>query len=524
MENFENSITKFNGQYLKCVVSNYTSSKNLLANSGSLIVIQPKSGKLNDIELAKAYKNGTIHRNYVYLGNEFLASGFGFAAQEVLEKAENIVKNYDDDINKLVQKDAELNQKIDDKISEVYEEISNYVKTEGGHIENTYVTLNGHNILTKDIILYGEEAKYKDLTVDDVKITIDNNECLNDEVLLPIGSIIHNVEIIIDITKNDSDGLRSLQVLHNMGNDDEAYEGTKVLYDLDTDITIDADYDKYRIFYNKTFSDGALNGLLINRYKKEVLKSLYINVKGTSVSNYKPYPLIYKKYNINLISSGNAIQDHTIDMRSIVNIRPQYYIKYSEDGTLEQDKFTGVCMLNSFNDYDRTTVRIPINASMNTSGSICIAVPSNFTLSKLNIIKDGVSSFNWTGAISIIKGKKMKCINTDTSNPYYINFDIYFVKASNGFYEFDNSSYQMEAVIIYNYAKDMTMIDGEYDNIPTKNVSSAELSLNDTSFLNINDEDFNNLYWINYNHSYSPNIDSLKDRLSESNINGAVKS
>ena len=77
MDRYKKDINKFDGQYLKCIVSNYTSSKNLLANSGSLIVIQPKYGKLNDLDLEEAYANGTIHRNYVYLGDEFLASGFG---------------------------------------------------------------------------------------------------------------------------------------------------------------------------------------------------------------------------------------------------------------------------------------------------------------------------------------------------------------------------------------------------------------------------------------------------------------
>ena len=113
-----NNISKFNGQYLKCIVSNYTSSKNYLGNSGSLIVIQPKSGRLNDIEWETKHKNGDISRNYVYLGNEFLASGFGFGSQYILEKAEAIINLYDDDISTLGRKDKELDEKIDREIGE----------------------------------------------------------------------------------------------------------------------------------------------------------------------------------------------------------------------------------------------------------------------------------------------------------------------------------------------------------------------------------------------------------------------
>ena len=251
MNNISNNITKFNGQYLKCVVSNYTSTKNYLGNSGSLIVIQPKSGKLNDIELENDYKNGNIHRNYVYLGNEFLASGFGFGSQYILEKAENIVNSYDSDIKSLKDKDAQIEDKIAQEVRILNEKLTNYVKIQGGPIDETQITINGQAITTKDIILHGEEARYKNLEIKNINILINNNVCENSTILMPIGSYIQKINVEIEIYKNDSGGIKELSILHNFDEDDQIYEGTKIKYDLDSDILIDSDYSIYKLFYSK---------------------------------------------------------------------------------------------------------------------------------------------------------------------------------------------------------------------------------------------------------------------------------
>ncbi len=526
METYDKSINKFNGKYLKCIVSNYTSAKNLLANSGSLIVIQPKTQTLNDTLLESKYADGTLHRNYVYLGDEFLASGFGFASESVLRKAESIVKNYDDDINSLKKKDEELDKKITIETTKLWNALNDYVKINGGHIENTIVTLNGYDIPTKDIILYGEEAQYYNMEVKNVNIKIDNIECKDDVVMLPIGSKVKKIDVDIELAKNDSGGISSLYVLHKI--DDDEYEGTKVMYDLDSSITIDTDYDLYQLFYSKKLSQ--LNeDLIIDSYKEDVLKRFYINVAPTPRSAYKYYPLLEKKYGAKIISSGNAIGANTIDIGKTISIRPQYYAKCSETGELSQEKFTKSFALNSFKDYDETVIRFDINDQMNINKSIYVAIPSNFSAYKIYMVRNNLELFNWTGAVSVIRNKKMPCINTDAENPYYIDYDIYCISALNGFSDNDGSGdlYQIEFNIIYNYAKDLNSIDGEYiNNEPTKIVTTSETSLSTIEYEQINDEIFNNLYWINYNNTYANTLNNVKtftSRLYNTSINGAVK-
>ena len=89
-----NDITKFNDKYLKCVVTKYksTTSDNALGNSGSLIIYQPASGN-------------SINRNYIYLGSEFVASGYGFSTEAVQRKAKKIVREYNGQIDKLNKSD-----------------------------------------------------------------------------------------------------------------------------------------------------------------------------------------------------------------------------------------------------------------------------------------------------------------------------------------------------------------------------------------------------------------------------------
>ena len=78
--NISNDINKFDGKYLKCIVSKYKAVTNYLANSGSMIILQPGGDYIN--------------RNYMYLGDEFIASGYGFSTEEVQRNGERIVNIY----------------------------------------------------------------------------------------------------------------------------------------------------------------------------------------------------------------------------------------------------------------------------------------------------------------------------------------------------------------------------------------------------------------------------------------------
>ena len=142
-----NDISKFNNQYLKCIVTKYDSTVNAvngyLANSGALIVYHPESETDTYTTIINGEEiNTKYNRNYVYLGNEFLASGYGFLCKDMRDDAEKIVKNYDRTIKDI--KDTIQNEK-NDRISgdrSIREELNNYIKT-NGFIDNTKVNING---------------------------------------------------------------------------------------------------------------------------------------------------------------------------------------------------------------------------------------------------------------------------------------------------------------------------------------------------------------------------------------------
>ena len=83
INNINNDINRFDGKYLKCVVSKYPSVLKFLANSGSMIVLQPQNELITQ-DIVETISNGKYkiniknseskQRNYIYLGDEFLAS------------------------------------------------------------------------------------------------------------------------------------------------------------------------------------------------------------------------------------------------------------------------------------------------------------------------------------------------------------------------------------------------------------------------------------------------------------------
>ena len=102
--NINNDINKFDGKYLKCIVSKYPSVIKFLANSGSMIVLQPQNEMINQ-DIKETNNNGEYYvetksgenqqRNYIYLGNEFLASGYGFSTIQYRKTGERIIKSFD---------------------------------------------------------------------------------------------------------------------------------------------------------------------------------------------------------------------------------------------------------------------------------------------------------------------------------------------------------------------------------------------------------------------------------------------
>ena len=499
-----NDITKFNDKYLKCVVTKYKSatSDNALGNSGSLIIYQPASGN-------------SINRNYIYLGSEFLSSGYGFSTEEVQRKAEKIVREYDAQIDKFNKSDELLYNIIAEKYNDLLEKLKNYILENDGDISKTKITLNNYKIPTKDVILYGEEAQYKNLEILDVTVKINGIESKNNEIFLPFGSYIDEIYVLVNYRANDSGGIGRLQVKHNLNNQSQS---TIINYETNDSYTYDNESISGTIVYKKILD----NPILVNGYLENIIEKFFISVKETPSANYKAYPGIKEKYNINILSSGNAIKENIIDIVKHINVRPQFYMHYHNicntisfnDGNCESKP------LNSFVDYDET--KLIINIGDTSSQYMYFAIPSAFKLRKLYVVKNNIEKYNWTGVVEVQDNIDIQVFYKykATDDSYSIKHSLYRIKSETGY--IDNVSVELD--VLYNKVKQEN--DKEYtDTVQLKLITdkNENVSFNNTSIMN--DEDFNNIYWINANNPENENeLKSLEKRLDRISENGTNKS
>lgn len=394
--NINNDINKFDGKYLKCVVSKYNSSIKYLANSGTLIILQPSNA---------------INRNYIYLGNEFLASGYGFSSEENQIKGESIVKEFDNIVKALQKANDKETEDREKQYNEIIKTLRKYVLINGGHIENTVIELNGQKILTKDIILYGEEAQYKNLEVDNIIVTITGNNDYqykvnfkNNDIVVdfPIGTEITNIQIEIITKDNDSGGLEYLEVLHDFKRyDADENEGVLIKYDCDTENTvntiiedeINSSYNLHKYIYHYKIAEDVENYLsdiinwteelnelnnisprdnaqearkielenlleqisnkkapvIVTEKLLNILKGLYLYVKETPITSLKNYPGLEAK-GIKILSTGNKILANKINTKLNVSINPIYFAQWAFLGYNKNNKnFTEFNIINSFN-------------------------------------------------------------------------------------------------------------------------------------------------------------------------------
>ena len=144
INNINNDINRFDGKYLKCVVSKYPSVLNFLANSGSMIVLQPQNELINQ-DIKETVEDGEYYieaknsegkqRNYIYLGNEFLASGYGFSTIQYRNTGERIIRTYDNTIRALKKADANETKTRTDEDEKLWDNFKNYVAIDGGPIK-----------------------------------------------------------------------------------------------------------------------------------------------------------------------------------------------------------------------------------------------------------------------------------------------------------------------------------------------------------------------------------------------------
>lgn len=506
-----NDISKFNNQYLKCIVTKYDSTVNAvngyLANSGALIVYHPESETDTYTTIINGEEiNTKYNRNYVYLGNEFLASGYGFLCKDMRDDAEKIVRNYDRTIKDI--KDTIQNEK-NDRISgdrSIREELNNYIKT-NGFIDNTKVNINGKVINTKDLLLHGEEAKYENLEITNINIKINDNNVSKfdgNNIYLPLGIAINSIEIEVEYNINDSGGIYKLEVLHKYDafsslniDEKESIQSVVIKYDQDNNGNATEGTIKYkRIFKDRT------NLNIITKDIQDFIQGFYIYVKETPIEKYKNYPRIKEYFDIEIPSTGNIIKNNVIQLLKHINIIPLYSIHYifshavNNYSDIKENFEKQYKLIDNANEIKIDN--IPHNNANSTPNNIFyFAIPSIYSINKVYAVDDQNIKYNWTGSIFIssVSNKLLTYKNTDNENICICNYNFYRLITSNGFNK-------CKQIIIYvSLIEDNITYDNDND-IKLTNESNNEL--NNVSFefkKSINDEDFNNLYWVSFKNN-----------------------
>lgn len=510
--NINSTIDRFNGKYLKCVVSKYKSILKYLANSGAMIILQQteKSNESNN--------ESKDIRNYIYLGDEFLASGYGFIKKEIRDEAEKFILEYDD-----------RKQAFHDEIEEEYkeyinQELDDYVEKDGGDVTNTIIYANAANkaIPLKNILLETTPYIYKDFNIDYLNIifndgdnvknnnielyNINNSNSANLEktIYIPFGNTLETITYEIKYSNNDTYGIYNDPIInsydeHENPIDENPINAIEIKYDNQSYIfkligkTINANNNnvsyKYKI-------DGDQK---IQITKATPIQQIFkLHIKGTQWDDNDNSKL---QYYTNLVDTdGNKIEgiasreyiidDYDLSFNININVKPQYYFIYGYAISNGTDSINTVAQLNI--DDMLTQIRIPVGYP--TDNNVYFGIPGNFVLQSLYTVNNR-ERYNVIGACQESKTENIY-INCplSTANNIKINYIYYKFNAQN---IKDNQTTN-------NIFFELT-IKRVKDNADTSNNASINIDKIKFDYITY-DEEFNNLYWINCRNLNATNI------------------
>ena len=473
------SINKYNNQYLKCIVTKYKSSVKLLSNSGSLIILKP---------------NDNVDRSYIYLGDTFLASGYGFEKEEDLLTSEKIVKEYDSTINELKETDQSLIEVISNNYNDLLNKLNDYVKIGtgtnnennwGGNISNTYVNLNGVNVPIINIIQHGRDAIYDDIEIKKITKTVitENNEYNTESSILniPIGTVIKKIKISIEYDPHDSGGINKMIVKY--ASNDDISKSVYVQYDGNAPVQLSntSTFRKDFILDLTQNNNAAIQGYVVKDKDLNVISNLSLVISGSQT--YKVYPDLKELYNVDIISTNNVIREHEIENLTSLSIHPITYIKYYVNYNNGNDNIS----LDNFNSNngleDSESIIYDIINIDNAAKRIVIAVPSIFKVLNISYIPNssdkyfGNEEYNWSGSSIIVPNIKMQYQSLNVVCNLY---DITIQSNSNPNNELNSGNIKLTLLNTHN-------------NIDLRSETTSEYILNGKRFVN---EYFDNIYWV----------------------------
>ena len=495
-------LSRFNDKYLKCIVTKRKSSMNILKDQGAVII----------------YQNSGI--NHLYLGNEFIAAGWGFKSKEDLNKAETIIETYDSDINSINENIENINDTISD--------ISNTVNEMNDKINPTvYIYDKNHEkVELHEVFFTGIPAFYEDFEITDIeKIIIYNNSQIlkikgdQNVIDLPLGSTIKKVTYNISCNIHDCGGVKEVNLSYFSSSDD-------YVNNIATPMSIN-NLQWQNLDKNKVLS---ITHEFITPYRIDkdenltVINNILISINGTVPEQYKKYPeLTLSNNKFEIYSLENILNDHNINIDPLI-IRPipfiRYYMftgndinTYSTTEMLDimnnptsQYSYKGNVMLDNYSLGQSLETYIPIHNK--STKIINLFIPKSFELHELTYVTS-TNEYNWTGAVGILK-------ETDSDLPIllkmasgtFIEYNLYQIRISKVIdpvtFETMNETGRLKLSI---YMKKTDFSKDIYE------LSPSSIEFNEPSNWDLlYNECFTRDHWISYNS----NMDELEDKIIQS--------
>ena len=536
-----NTLLKLNNEYVKLYITLNSNLPELLKNSGSLIVYHNDKAnnnqeisdtiltetsnddnneiiEINRLENLYTNNNNNLGTNYLYLGNEVIASGWGFDNEKqkdfVIENLNIIperINSIIDVLNKIIGKSKQQLYVSKEGDLGSYDEL--YIASDHFEFDDN-INLNKSNDSTNEGIKISDlpkllyKAKYKQEEIINIQYLIssitfngktkeynndydyiDNN---NKYFYVPYNCDL-TYKIIIKYIANDSGQVKSIK----FNNDD-----------------IDSEYITSGITVNNSIT---YNIITIN---KRITNVTDIINPIIDITFYKTNSAKYKNYLYleNLYSIEHIIPEHTVRLNSLFNsykIVPKdvLYNKHtllskgiSDSYSSNSNTYDYIGMKEDFNirslsdfnnnliiDENKILIKDVINNNEEKRYLLIYEIPVSYNINKIILhSNDGLTHKNILGNFKIYN----KYVNNKPIN--YCNIIYTLININNG-------SYYIEFNFTKNNIKNNEYINNNFNNINLLN----EDVINNTYYLTTDDYDAG--YWFNGNNNYF--LDALNDIL-----------
>lgn len=505
-------LSRFNEKYLKCIVTKRPSTMRVLKDHGAVII----------------YQNSGY--NFLYLGDEFIASGYGFKTQEELNSAVEIINKYASD-----------NESINNKLEELEEALNNITQNVQDMLDDYKPVIyvkdkNGTEALLNELFFHGKTAEYKDFEITSISktITYNNNKTIiipadQNIIDFPLGTIIRKVSYTLHCELNDCGGINHIYTSY-YPDSEAAIEGN-----VQTSSISNVQWQNLAKQKSLIISHEFVDPFIVDFYQDvKLINNVRIDIAETTKEQYKPYPELEltEGESFEIYSLENIIRDHSIYIDTLW-IHPTLSIRYyleseSQDineikRTLENrtstDQNKGEIELKNLNKGDVNDIYIDIDRK--NIKKIHIFVPVSCAIHAVHYITNTTeythaSDYNWTGAVGVLK-------HLSNSTPITLSYNRCDINGSEHIFYIQYNMYQLQISSETNVTLTDTgklhlrlfMLNSEFNTDLHDGGGDIEI-IEPATWELLNNEDFNRMYWISYQDlgEYESNINALESEIS----------